>query len=171
MRTINYDIERAKSKFEDNNKRVNRFNKFARKAFFIKSGLVILMALCVLAMCGCIVAMFIIDNNMLNNPIMYPMIGCVGLSTVLLLVFFQRRKVELCTQDYFDNLETKYYRATSQYKTVSLNLNTNNEIGMICLDNNDEVTSCIIKPRFVKTSKKIKTPTLDFKYDCLWLPA
>ena len=171
MRIINYDCERAKTKLEHNNKRVLKYNKFARTAFFIKSGLVILMALCILAMCGCLVAMFIIDKNILNNIIIYPMIGCVGLSTILLLVFFQRRKVELCHDDYFDNSETKYYRATKQYKLVSLDINSKNEIGMICLDDNDEVTACSIKPKFVKISNKIKTPTLDFKYDCLWLPA
>lgn len=171
MNIINYDLKRANKSFDYNNRCVNHYNKWEWRGYVIKSVLLIIMSICLLAMCGCIIAAFLADQNIVYNPIIYFMIAFTTIAITTMLFVLRNRRLEYCDEAYYDNSETKYYRFVKKYKKVVLNINDKNEIGMVCIDQNDDVTIHRLIPKKIRSTANVKVPTLDMKYDCLWIPA
>jgi hypothetical protein len=171
MRIQNYDVSRAENARKVNNQKVSKYNKIVRACFFIKSSMLILMSLCVLAMAIVVIAMLILYHGAATNPIIWCMAAFTGCSLLMTLCFLMtRNKAEYLEPTYYDNMETKYHRINSDYKIVHMSVDNSNNISCLC-EKDRCVEAFSLKPRLVKTTKNIKSPVLDVQHDCLWLPA
>lgn len=171
MRIYNYDVQRAEKSRQENDKKVASYNRMEKTFFIIKSAMLMVMATCVLAMAICVIAALIIEPEIASSPILWGMVVFTGISLCMTLAFVvTRKKAAYVETTYYDNLETRYHRLNSDYKIVKMTLDDTNTVSFLC-EKDRCVEAFSLKPRLVKTTKNVNTPTLDVKYDCLWLPA
>ena len=172
MQILNYNFDRAEKARINNNEKVSNYNKIEQTVFIVKSIVLIIMCLCLLAMVACIAFMLYKDPSMVNSPITLLMVITTGSFSVMFVGFFiMRKKPEYVSMYYYDNMETKYHRLLRKYKNVIVQINDDNSVHCLCEDYHRSIEAFSLKPKKIQKTSEVKIPSLDFKTDCLLIPA
>ena len=171
MKIYNYNPERAEKALKHNDERVKFERSLSRTAYIIKSCALAIMCTSVLAMLVCAIAVAVLYSGKTSLYIALAMFGItVVLGGCVFVLIRKHHHPQETTDDYFDDLETRYHRMLGAYKSVKIELTADNKVLCVCEDADCFIECKELKPRCVKVAQKLTQPTLDVSSSCLWLP-
>ena len=171
MKIYNYNPERAEENKKRNDKRVASFRKISRIGTTVQRIVLAIMAVGVVMMMACVgIILTVYSEEAPNYAATLMIFITIANATIVCFMFKDQMSRKEMDNNYYDDIETQYHRLLETYKSVKVELLPDNTVLCMCEDEERVIELKELKPRYIKTAKKLTQPTLDVSSSCLWLP-